>query len=67
MRFKCDASALIDGLQIVVRALPGRTTNPILEGVLVESDDEGIILTCSDERITIITRIDAQIADAVER
>lgn len=61
MRFKCDASALIDGLQIVVRALPGRTTNPVLEGVLIECSDEGVMLTCSDERITIITRINARI------
>ena len=63
MKFKCNASALIDGLQIVVRALPGRTTNPILEGVLIESDAEGIVLTCSDERITIVTRIDAEIVE----
>lgn len=63
MRFKCTANALIEGLQIVVRALPARTTNPILEGVLIESDEDGIILTSSDERITIVTRIDAEIAE----
>ena len=63
MRFKCTASALIEGLQIVVRALPGRTTNPILEGVLIETDDEGVVLTCSDERITITTRIEAEVEE----
>ena len=63
MRFKCSASSLIEGLQIVVRALPGRTTNPVLEGVLIECGPEGVILTCSDERITIITRIDAEILE----
>ena len=63
MRFKCTASALIDGLQIVVRALPGRTTNPILEGVMLETDGDGVVLTSSDERITIVTRIEAQVAE----
>ena len=63
MRFKCNAHALIDGLQIVVRALPGRTTNAILEGVLIESEADGIVLTCSDERITIITHIEAEVQE----
>ena len=35
MRFRCTASALIDGLQIATKALPGRTPNQILEGVLI--------------------------------
>lgn len=63
MRFRCTANQLIEGLQIVVRALPARTTNSVLEGVLIETEDEGIVLTCSDERITIITRIDAEIQE----
>ena len=63
MKFKCDAKALIDALQIVVRALPVRTTNPVLEGVLIQCDYDGVLLTCSDERITIVTQIDAEIAE----
>jgi len=62
MQFTCTASALIDGLQIATKALAVRTPNPILEGVLVETDEDAVILTCSDERITIVTRISAQIA-----
>ena len=61
MQFTCSASNLINGLQIVTKALAVRTPNPILEGVLIETDDDALVLTCSDERITIVTRIDAQI------
>ena len=62
MQFTCPVSKLIDGLQIATKALAARTPNPILEGVLVETDEDTVILTCSDERITIVTRIEAQIA-----
>ena len=61
MRFTCSTSAMLDGLQVATKALPARTPNQILEGVLIETDLNEIILTCSDERITIVTRIDAQV------
>ena len=35
MKFTCSAATLIEALQIVTKALPGRTTNQILEGILV--------------------------------
>ena len=63
MRIKCQASALIEALQIVTKALPSRTTNPILEGILVETDMNEVILTCSDERITIVTRFEADVQE----
>ena len=63
MRFLCSASAMMDGLQIVTKALPNRTPNQILEGVLIETDLDEVILTCSDERITIVTRIEAQVSE----
>lgn len=61
MQFTCPVSRLIEGLQIATKALAARTPNPILEGVLVETDEDTVILTCSDERITIVTRIEAAI------
>ena len=51
MRFTCAASTLIEALQIVTKALPTRTPNQILEGILVETDMNEVILTCSDERM----------------
>ena len=63
MQFTCSTSKLIEALQIATKALANRTTNQILEGVLIETDMEELTLTCSDERITIITRIPADISE----
>ncbi len=63
MQFTCSTSKLIEALQIATKALANRTTNQILEGVLIETDMEELTLTCSDERITIVTRIPANISD----
>ncbi len=63
MRFTCQTSALIDGLQTATRALSARTTNPILEGVLLEAYGDELLLICSDERLTIATRIPAEVRE----
>ena len=63
MQFNCSTAKLIEALQIVIKALAGRTTNQILEGVLIETGNSELVLTCSDERITIITRIPADIVE----
>ena len=61
MHFECSVDDLTQGLQICTKALAGKTTNEMLECVLMETEDDCVILTCSDERITIITRITARI------
>ena len=63
MKFTCSAATLIDSLQIVTKALPGRTTNQVLEGILIETDINEVIMTCSDERITIVTRLEAYVTE----
>ena len=63
MRFSCAASMLIEGLQIATKALANRTTNQILEGLLIETDLNEVVLTCSDERITIVTRFEANVTE----
>ncbi len=63
MKFTCASQTLIDALQIVTKALPNRTTNQILEGILIETDMNEVILTCSDERITIVTRLEAYVTE----
>ena len=63
MQFTCSTPKLIEALQIATKALANRTTNPILEGVLIESDLDGLTLTCSDERITIVTSIEANVTE----
>jgi len=61
MHFTCSVNKLIEALQTVVKALPARTTNPVLDGILIETSEDSLVLTCSDERMTIVTRIEAYI------
>lgn len=63
MQFTCHAAALLSGLSIVTRALSSRTTQPILEGVLVKTSEEGLLLTCSDGTISIVTTVEATIME----
>ena len=63
MQFSINAGKLAEALAVVTRALSARTTNPVLDGILIEAGSTHVQLTCSDERITIITRVDAQISD----
>lgn len=63
MQFTCSTSKLVETLQIVTKALANRTTNPILEGILIEADLDQLTLTCSDERITIVTHVSADISE----
>ncbi|MFR2021660.1 MAG: hypothetical protein ACLS6G_14745 [Christensenellales bacterium] len=55
MRFTCDTNDLNTALSIVSRALAVRSTKPILEGILFESCDEGLRLTCTDLALGIET------------
>ena len=56
MDFTCHASKLLTGLNTVTRVLSTRTTNPILEGVLIKASRDGLQLTCSDGAVSIVTR-----------
>ena len=59
MRFTCDNADLNASLSVVSRALAARSPKPILEGILLESCDEGLRLTCTDLALGIRTVIPA--------
>ncbi|MDO5297831.1 MAG: DNA polymerase III subunit beta [Clostridia bacterium] len=59
MRFSCDTNDLNASLSVVSRALAVRSPKPILEGILFESCDEGLRLTCTDLALGIETTIPA--------
>ncbi len=59
MRFSCDTNDLNASLSIVSRALAVRSPKPILEGILMESCEEGLRLTCTDLALGIETTIPA--------
>lgn len=48
MNFTMQTEDLCAGVLSVIKALPVRSTMPVLEGVLIEATSEGLHLTCSD-------------------
>ncbi len=48
MHFYIDSKELTEGVLSVIKALPVRTTMPILEGIYIEATAEGVKLKCSD-------------------
>ena len=59
MRFSCDTNDLNASLTIFSRALAARSPKPILEGILFETCDTGLRLTCTDLALGIETVIPA--------
>jgi len=48
MHFFIDSKELTEGVLSVIKALPVRTTMPILEGIYLEATQDGVKLKCSD-------------------
>lgn len=61
MHIICDKSKLIDGMNIVMKAIPGKTTMMILECVVIEVKDNQIKLIANDLQLGIETLIDGEI------
>lgn len=61
MKFKCYQQDLAKALSIVSKAVTGKTTIPILKGILLEvSDDNKLTLLASDMDITIENTIEVE-------
>ena len=61
MHIICDKSKLIEGMNIVMKAIPGKTTMMILECVVIEAKDNQIKLIANDLQLGIETLIDGEI------
>ena len=48
MKFICEKEKLIKAINAVTKAIAVRTTMPILEGILIQTNDNNIKLTCYD-------------------
>lgn len=55
MHIICDKSKLIEGMNIVMKAIPGKTTMMILECVVIEVKDNQIKLIANDLQLGIET------------
>lgn len=63
MRFSCNTNDLNASLSIVSRALAVRSPKPILEGILFESCEDGLRITCTDLALGIETVIPASFSE----
>ena len=61
MHIICDKSKLIEGMNIVMKAIPGKTTMMILECVVIEVKDNQIKLIANDLQLGLETVIDGEI------
>ena len=61
MKFSVDNRELNDELNIVMRAVPSRSSMPILECILIEATNNGLYFTSNDSEFGIQTEVDADV------
>lgn len=57
MKLSFEKSFLLNAINIVMKAVPARTTMPILECILIDASDEEIKLTANDMELGIETKV----------
>lgn len=63
MKITCSKSELLKGVNIVSKAVPVRTTMPILECILIDATSDSIKLTANDMELGIETMIEGEIKE----
>ena len=64
MKLEFNKDQLTGALGIVSRAIPSRTTNPILECILIDAESrDGITLTANDTELGIETKVEGNIIE----
>lgn len=63
MIFRVQTDEMNAGLGLVTHATSARGESPLLEGVLIESDENGLLLTCTDGDMSIKARVNAAVAE----
>lgn len=66
MKFTCEKSNLQEGISIAQKAVTGKSTMPVLQGILLKASNSSIILTGSDIDLSIETKIKADIFEEGE-
>jgi DNA polymerase-3 subunit beta len=61
--FICDKSKLQDSISIVQKAITGRSTMPILEGVYINASNNSLTLIGSDKDVSIETKLEADVLE----
>ena len=63
MRFRVGREVFGEAVAWVARALPSRPVVPVLSGLLLQADGDGLILSCFDYEISAVLRIDAEVKE----
>lgn len=63
MKFTCTKNNFNNGITIALKAVPGKTTMPILECVVIEAKGESIQFTTNDMQLGIETKIPAEVQE----
>jgi len=63
MKIVCSKSILVKGVSIVSKAVPSKTTMPILECILIDATTDVIKLTANDMELGIETVIEGEIVE----
>lgn len=63
MNIICDKNKLLEGINIVLKAIPGKSTMAILECLVIEADNNTIKLIANDLEIGIETVIEGEIVE----
>ena len=63
MKIECSKSSLVNGVNIVSKAVPSKTTMSILQCILIKAKDGVITLTANDMELGIETKIEGNIVE----
>ncbi|OFI05402.1 DNA polymerase III subunit beta [Clostridium acetireducens DSM 10703] len=66
MKFTCKKNILQESIYIAQKAVTGKTTMPILGGILIKAVNNQLILTGSDTDLSIITKIPVDVEEEGE-
>ena len=61
MKFACDGLDLSDAVLRVLKAVSGKSTNPILEGIHLEAKEDYVMLTATDLELSLQRKIKADV------
>lgn len=63
MIFICEKQKLLEGISIVQKAITGKTTMPILEGIYINASNSNLTLIGSDIDVSIETKVEVNIIE----
>ncbi len=63
MIFTCEKQKILEGISIVQKAITGKSTMPILEGIYINANNSTLTLIGSDMDVSIQTLVDATVME----